>query len=97
MGYTIRLNVTELQTLWNLGMPAERIAERMGVSVAVIERRAKKLNLNPNRKILHRRDRRKTETRDCLRCRRPFQSEGIWNRMCPSCKQQAAHDSYAIA
>ena len=38
-----------------------------------------------------------TEARPCLRCRKPFESEGPHNRLCGSCSNRAGDVSpYAI-
>jgi len=34
----------------------------------------------------HVRDPETSQTRDCLRCRKPFESEWVGNRLCPKCE-----------
>jgi hypothetical protein len=47
-------------------------------------------NAETNRAAMEARDNltRKRVTRSCLCCQRPFQSEGIHNRMCDVCRRQ---------
>jgi len=38
-----------------------------------------------------------TQTRPCLRCRKPFESEGAHHRLCGPCSNRAAETSpYAV-
>jgi len=36
----------------------------------------------------------KIRVRRCLRCDRPFKSEGPWQRLCPACRQYATENAY---
>ena len=74
---------------WNAGEPVESIAARMRCERTTITFWRKRFGLEARPRNVKRGEysaKRGRSPRVCLNCDRTFQSYGIWNRVCPTCR-----------
>lgn len=77
------------------GFTNEQLAEALDRSVGSIQRKRQRSVDGPMARATTTARRGLPEQvkaeRTCLRCRKKFQSEGIGNRICPTCKNSISH------
>jgi len=65
--------------MWSEGAPRKEIALALGRTVSAIQSLGAKLGLTRMELV-------EGTLRPCMCCRKPFLSEGRWNRLCQPCK-----------
>lgn len=71
------------------GYKHREIAEVIGRDVGAVVAKYSRLGLPKELKITYKQRHNHTETLNCLRCQRPFESvDRRLNRMCPDCRSQ---------